>query len=123
MNDKVIMKQKRSSKATEASSLQDEDERGTLVSEEKQARNATNLIALHRARMFDWKPTAVTALAATSDGTVLAAARESGNLELWNTDHWTLAAVCSRRPISIMDYVLETRRNQARLRSKIVPLM
>ena len=89
------MKQKRSSKAGQAPSNQEHDEQGTRMGEGGQAGNTTNLIALHRARMFDWRPTAVTALAGTADGTVLAAARESGNLELWSTDHWTLGAVRS----------------------------
>ena len=89
------MQQKRPSKARQAPSYQDNDEQGTRIGEEGQDGGATNLIALHRARMFDWRPTAVTALAGTADGTVLAAARESGNLELWRTDHWTLGAVRS----------------------------
>ena len=46
------------------------------------------LVALHRARVVEWSPTAVTALAATADGTVVAVARESGSIELWNTEHW-----------------------------------
>ena len=46
------------------------------------------LVTLHRARVVDWAPTAITALAATADGTVVAAARESGSIELWNTEHW-----------------------------------
>ena len=92
------MKQKRTSKAAETSLTQDQDEQGTRIDEDGQEENATNLVALHRARMFDWSPTAVTALATTSDGTVLAAARDSGNLELWNTDHWTVTAVRSLFP-------------------------
>ena len=46
------------------------------------------LVALHRARFVDWHPTAVTALAATTDGTAVAVARESGAIELWSTEHW-----------------------------------
>lgn len=46
------------------------------------------LVALHRARVVEWSPTAVTALAATADGTVVAVARESGSIELWTTEHW-----------------------------------
>ena len=46
------------------------------------------MVALHRARIVEWSPTAITALAATADGTVVAAARESGSLEIWNTEHW-----------------------------------
>ena len=47
-----------------------------------------DLVALHRARVVEWSPTAITALAATTDGTVVAVARESGSIELWNTEHW-----------------------------------
>lgn len=46
------------------------------------------MMALHRARIVDWSPTAITALAATADGTVVAAARENGSLEILNTEHW-----------------------------------
>lgn len=46
------------------------------------------MVALHRARIVEWSPTAITALAATADGTVVAAARENGSLEIWNTEHW-----------------------------------
>ena len=47
-----------------------------------------DLVALHRARVVEWSPTAVTALAATADGTVVAVARESGSIEMWDTEHW-----------------------------------
>ncbi len=54
------------------------------------------LVALHRARVVDWSPTAITAIAATTDGTVLAVARESGSIELWNTEHWQCIKVGDR---------------------------
>ena len=50
--------------------------------------SSQDYVALHRARFIDWHPTAVTALAATRDGTVVAVARESGAIELWSTEHW-----------------------------------
>lgn len=61
-----------------------------LGTKRKQPESATveELFALHRARIVEWSPTAVTALAATADGTVVAAARENGSIELWNTAHW-----------------------------------
>lgn len=61
-----------------------------LTGKRKQPEPAASdtVIALHRARIVDWHPTAVTALAATSDGTVVAVARESGAIELWSTEHW-----------------------------------
>lgn len=46
------------------------------------------MVALHRARIVEWAPTAITALAATADATIVAAARESGSIEIWNTEHW-----------------------------------
>ncbi|KAK9825655.1 hypothetical protein WJX81_005809 [Elliptochloris bilobata] len=49
----------------------------------------TDLTRLHRARFVAWSPTAIVALAASGDGTLLAAARESGDIELWETDTWT----------------------------------
>lgn len=76
-------------KACEAAS----QEQGVPLAEETDEQTETDLIALHRARFIEWIPTAVTALAASSDGTVLAAARESGNVELWHTDHWSVAVV------------------------------
>jgi hypothetical protein len=51
------------------------------------------LVALHRARFVDWSPTAATASAVSGDGTLLAVARESGNVELWQTDHWSCITV------------------------------
>lgn len=51
------------------------------------------LTRLHRARFVAWTPTAVVALAASGDGTLLAAARESGEIELWETDTWTCTLV------------------------------
>ena len=53
----------------------------------------SELMRLHRARFVAWSPTAIVALAATGDGTLLAAARESGDIELWETDTWTCTLV------------------------------
>ncbi|KAK9820486.1 hypothetical protein WJX72_010807 [[Myrmecia] bisecta] len=49
----------------------------------------SGLVALHRSRFIEWHPTAVVACESTSDGSVVAVARESGSLELWDTDSWT----------------------------------
>lgn len=48
------------------------------------------LLALHRVRFLEWRPSAVTAMRASPDGSVLAVARESGAVEIWETDYWTL---------------------------------
>ena len=62
----------------------------------KQRKQRSNLIALHRARFVEWEPTAAVASGASGDGTVLAVARESGDVELWNADHWSCITVrCS----------------------------
>lgn len=46
------------------------------------------LTVLHRAKFVDWSPTAVVALALTDDSSCVAVARESGAIELWDTDSW-----------------------------------
>ncbi|KAL3698853.1 hypothetical protein R1sor_012929 [Riccia sorocarpa] len=42
------------------------------------------MLEVHRWRQIDWAPSAVVALATSIDGTVVAAARENGSIELWN---------------------------------------
>ncbi|BBN10610.1 U3 small nucleolar RNA-associated protein 4 [Marchantia polymorpha subsp. ruderalis] len=42
------------------------------------------MLEVHRWRQIDWAPSAVVALATSVDGTVVAAARENGSIELWN---------------------------------------
>ena len=74
-------------------------DRGTPLvrsAEEHNGKQRSNLLALHRARFVEWEPTAAVASGASGDGTVLAVARESGDVELWNADHWSCIAVrCS----------------------------
>ena len=45
-------------------------------------------LALHCGKFVPWRPTAVLALAATGDGSVVALARESGDIEIWDTEIW-----------------------------------
>ncbi|CAM6083883.1 unnamed protein product [Calypogeia fissa] len=42
------------------------------------------MLEVHRWRQIDWRPSAVVALATSVNGTVVAAARENGAIELWN---------------------------------------
>ncbi|KAK9805376.1 hypothetical protein WJX73_008329 [Symbiochloris irregularis] len=51
--------------------------------------------AMHRAQFVDWRPTAATAAAVSADGTAVAVARESGRIEVWNTDSWALLSASS----------------------------
>lgn len=57
------------------------------------------LTVLHRAKFVDWSPTAVVAIALTDDNSCAAIARESGAIELWDTDTWHCLLV---RPL-VMD--------------------
>lgn len=45
---------------------------------------AQKKLTLHRARLVDWTPAAVTAVAATADGRAVAVGREDGEIELYN---------------------------------------
>ena len=46
------------------------------------------LVALHRVRFVPWSPTPVVAAAARPDGAALAAARDDGEIELWDAGTW-----------------------------------
>ncbi|XRA96281.1 U3 small nucleolar RNA-associated protein [Pycnococcus provasolii] len=50
------------------------------------------MIRLHRARMVPWCPAPVTSSCASSDGSLVAVARESGAVELYETSSWALLA-------------------------------
>ncbi|GBG66273.1 hypothetical protein CBR_g57871 [Chara braunii] len=47
--------------------------------------SSQSMLAIHRCRLLDWSPSAVVALAPSLDGTAVAVARESGQIELWST--------------------------------------
>ena len=52
-------------------------------------------VALHRLRTVNWKPSGVVAIAQAS-GEAVAAARQSGRIELWDPDTWACTAVRRR---------------------------
>jgi len=54
---------------------------------------ADGLVALHRVRFVPWSPSPVVAAAARRDGAVLAAARDDGEIELWETGTWASLVV------------------------------
>lgn len=46
---------------------------------------SAGLVELHRSRFVEWQPAGVVALAASGDGSLLVAAREDGDIELYET--------------------------------------
>lgn len=51
----------------------------------EEAPPSAGVVALHRSRFVEWQPAGVVALAASGDGSVLAAVREDGDIELYET--------------------------------------
>lgn len=43
------------------------------------------MVLLHRSSFIDWQPTPIVALASSRDGSLSAAVRENGDLELYET--------------------------------------
>ena len=58
--------------------------------------SSDDLVSLHRARFVPWQPTAVVASAASSDGSLVAVAHESGSIEVWETAGWTCRQVTTQ---------------------------
>lgn len=46
------------------------------------------LVLLHRARFIEWQPAPIVALASSHDGSLAVAARETGDIELYDTSSW-----------------------------------
>ena len=64
-----------------------------MPSTSRRTSDDAGLVALHRARFVAWAPAPVVALAATHDGSALAAARDDGGLELLDTETWACVVV------------------------------
>ena len=70
-------------------------DQGTPIAQQPESPPAKRqFVALHKARFLDWTPTAAVACAATDDGLLMAVARESGKIELWETENWSMIKVC-----------------------------
>ena len=50
------------------------------------------MLELHRSRFVEWQPAAVVALAVAPGGFVVALARETGDLEIYDTADWRCTA-------------------------------
>lgn len=50
-------------------------------------------LAVHRGRFASWSPSAVSAGAASQDGTVAAICRENGDIEIWDAVNWKVLQV------------------------------
>ena len=85
-------KRRKRDKESAGAEIVDQD-LGTPLQSTDETTHKSQLLSLHRARFVDWDPTAVTAMSASGDGTMLAVARDSGVLELWETEHWTCLTV------------------------------
>ena len=53
-----------------------------------------SMLELHRCRLIEWSPSPVVALAPSVDGTAIAAARESGHVEIWRTAAGSVGWTC-----------------------------
>ena len=53
-----------------------------------QAQASDGLVVLHRSRFIEWQPAPIVALASSHDGSLAAAVRETGDVELYDTSSW-----------------------------------
>ena len=58
----------------------------------RRAQNPPAMLELHRSRFVEWQPAAVVALAVAPGGFVVALARETGDLEIYDTADWRCTA-------------------------------
>lgn len=56
------------------------------------------MLQLHRGKFLHWQPSAVVSIDPSRDGTVVAVGRESGDIELWESEHWVLLQVRAAAP-------------------------
>ncbi|GJP41746.1 hypothetical protein CLOM_g1394 [Closterium sp. NIES-68] len=54
-------------------------------------------LEVHKCQAIDWRPSAVTALAASCDSSVVAAARENGDIEIWRVAAGAVGWACELR--------------------------
>ncbi|CAI7761986.1 unnamed protein product [Closterium sp. NIES-53] len=54
-------------------------------------------LEVHKCQAIDWRPSAVTALAASCDSAVVAAARENGDIEIWRVAAGAVGWACELR--------------------------
>jgi WD40 repeat protein len=79
---------------------------------------ASSLVALYRCSCVSWKPSPIVCVSACPDGSVIAVAREDGDIEFWDTDSWSLTLVrahFSRMRKNIMHNTMPSRRVNATL--------
>ena len=50
------------------------------------------MLELHRSRFVEWQPSAVVALAVAPGGATVALARETGDIEVYDTTDWRCSA-------------------------------
>jgi U3 small nucleolar RNA-associated protein 4 len=61
------------------------------------------MLEVHRCRQIDWAPSAIVALATSFDGTVVAAARENGAIEIWSVAAGSVGWHCQL--VRIVEYI------------------
>lgn len=63
---------------------------------DKKEQAEVSSLAVHRGRFASWSPSAVSAGAASQDGTVAAICRENGDIEIWDAVNWKVLQVIFR---------------------------